>query len=222
MSRKPLVHILSQGQGYSFTVSAIGRWLNGVCWVKEGIKLSNGKSNRNCIWKEALFPKKWSSYAEHFTGDASLQSKNMKSKGVTFVGSLAAVVPAGTKSCRTFRLSWSRRFGERLKTAMSFHFVPDVHPVDTIPVPSSLHLITAQSATFSAGAPFNYHFDLEKKEKKKGSGVIDKNAKVRELNELKFWHEELLKLYRLDPLCYCHPPWVVNGLRMTLEVLRIF
>lgn len=69
---------------------------------------------------------------------------------------------------------------------MSFHLVPDVHPVDTIPVPSCLHLITAQSATFSAGASFNYHFDLEEKKKKKGSGVIDKNAKVWELNELQF------------------------------------
>lgn len=40
--------------------------------------------------------------AEHFTGDVSVQSrscKNMKSKGVAFVGSLCAAVPAGTKRC---------------------------------------------------------------------------------------------------------------------------
>lgn len=47
------------------------------------------------------------------------------------------------------------------------------HPVDPIPVPSRLHLITARSATFSAGASFNYHFDLEekRKEKKRGGGL---------------------------------------------------
>lgn len=57
---------------------------------------------------------------------------------------------------------------------MSFVFVPDVpNPVDPIPVPSRLRLITARSATFSAGASFNYHFDLEenRKGKKRGGGL---------------------------------------------------
>lgn len=48
------------------------------------------------------------------------------------------------------------------------------HPVDPIPVPSRLRLITARSAMFSAGASFNYHFDLEEKrkgKKKRGGGA---------------------------------------------------
>lgn len=46
------------------------------------------------------------------------------------------------------------------------------HPVDPIPVPSRLRLITTRSATFSAGASFNYHFDLEENRKGKKKGGV--------------------------------------------------
>lgn len=59
----------------------------------------------------------------------------MKSKGATFVGLRAAVVPAGTVSCWNIpSLSISTLWGE-IEDVMPSHFVAEVHPVDTIPVP---------------------------------------------------------------------------------------
>lgn len=96
------------------------------------------------------------------------------------------------------------------------------HPVDPIPVPSRLHLITARSATFSAGASFNYHFDLEEKRKEKNgggggdSGLTDKNAKVgmKRAEVLTRGAAKIMQIGFPPPRCRLSP-WVVNGLPMT-------
>lgn len=88
----------------------------------------------------------------------------MESKGVRFVESRPVGAPAGTENCLNICLSGSFCCREQLKMVMSFHFVPDLYPVDIIsPLPNPQESTPPCSININISCLcfFNYHFDLK-------------------------------------------------------------
>lgn len=166
---------------------SLGRCLNEVFWVKEGIKHSNGKTQPETAFEKRLFRQKSEAVrlnipqATYLCRDGVVKMWSQRVLHLLDHG-LPSSLP-GRSAAGIFRLCRSRR-------APCWY-----HPRS----PQVCNLITAQSATFSAGASFNYHFDLEEEERKKCSILIDKNAKVWGLNQMEIWQEEPLKSCRLRP-----------------------